>query len=166
MGPYRALHRDPCIVGSKVVPAPLSLRDSPGNASPANPKPQFLSQVLGSIDNRTFAIGLGNPQQVSSASLTTLAHGTGGYLLLTGQLTPDTDGDSLFPLNDETARSLRRGSCKARAYSGVPRVSVRNSRCSRARGERAGTLAGRAVRRWHELSEGLRSTTRPTSAAG
>jgi hypothetical protein len=54
--------------------------------------PQFLSQVLGSIDNRTFAIGLGNAQQVSSGALTTLAHGTGGYLLLTGQLTPDTDG--------------------------------------------------------------------------
>jgi uncharacterized membrane protein (DUF2068 family) len=33
-------------------------------------------------------------------------------------------------------------------------------------GERAGTLAVRAVRRWHEMSDGLRSTKRPTSATG
>jgi hypothetical protein len=53
--------------------------------------PKLLSQVLGSIDNRTYAIGLGTAQQVSTQALTTLTAGTGGYLLLTGSLTPDTD---------------------------------------------------------------------------
>jgi Common central domain of tyrosinase/von Willebrand factor type A domain len=53
--------------------------------------PKFLSEVLGSIDNRTYAIGLGTAQQVSTQALTTLAAGTGGYLLLTGSLTPNTD---------------------------------------------------------------------------
>ena len=54
-------------------------------------QPKFLSDVAGSIDTRTFAIGLGTAQQVSTAALSTIAHGTGGYLLLTGLLTPDTD---------------------------------------------------------------------------
>jgi hypothetical protein len=53
--------------------------------------PKLLSQVLGSIDNRTYAIGLGTAQQVSTAALTTLTAGSGGYLLLTGSLTPNTD---------------------------------------------------------------------------
>ena len=52
---------------------------------------KFLSQVMGSIDNRTYAIGLGTAQQVSTQALTTLTAGTGGYLLLTGSLTPTTD---------------------------------------------------------------------------
>ena len=53
-------------------------------------QPKYLSQVGAAIDTRTFAIGLGTAQQVSTAALSTIAHGTGGYLLLTGPLTPDT----------------------------------------------------------------------------
>jgi hypothetical protein len=54
-------------------------------------QPKSLSAVAGSIDSRTFAIGLGTAQQVSTAALTSIANGTGGYLLLTGPLTPSTD---------------------------------------------------------------------------
>ena len=54
-------------------------------------QPKSSTRWAGSIDTRTFAIGLGTAQQVSTASLTKLADGTGGYILLTGPLTPDTD---------------------------------------------------------------------------
>lgn len=53
--------------------------------------PKFLSEVSGSIDARTFAVGLGTAQQVSAEALSAIANGTGGYILLTGPLTPDTD---------------------------------------------------------------------------
>lgn len=52
--------------------------------------PQFLSAVGQSINNRTFAIGLGTAQQVSSGALSTVAQSTGGYILLTGTLAPGT----------------------------------------------------------------------------
>ena len=52
---------------------------------------QWLADVGGSIDNRTFAIGLGNETQVNTLALKTIANSTGGYLLLTGLLTPSTD---------------------------------------------------------------------------
>ncbi len=53
--------------------------------------PQYIADVMGSIDNRTFAIGLGTETQVSTAALNALTNGTGGYLLLTGQLTANID---------------------------------------------------------------------------
>ncbi len=54
-------------------------------------QPKTIEEVAGSIDTRTFAIGLGTAQQVSTDSLLKIANGTDGYLLLTGPLTPDTD---------------------------------------------------------------------------
>jgi Mg-chelatase subunit ChlD len=54
-------------------------------------QPKSLDQVAGSIDSRTFAIGLGTAQQVSTEAMAKIAHNTGGYILLTGPLTPDTD---------------------------------------------------------------------------
>lgn len=54
-------------------------------------QPQWLDNVAPSIDQRTFAIGLGTAQQVSTGSLTKLANNTDGFLLLTGALAPDTD---------------------------------------------------------------------------
>jgi hypothetical protein len=51
----------------------------------------MIADVLGDIDNRTFAIGLGNAQQVSTSALTALTNGTGGYLLLTGLLSASTE---------------------------------------------------------------------------
>ena len=54
-------------------------------------QPEFLDDVSGSVDTRTFAVGLGTAQQVSTEALTKIADGTGGFILLTGPLTPDTD---------------------------------------------------------------------------
>ncbi|HEX5636092.1 MAG TPA: hypothetical protein VFY78_03310, partial [Gammaproteobacteria bacterium] len=51
----------------------------------------WLADVGGSIDNRTFAIGLGNETQVNTYALNTIANSTGGYLLLTGLLTSSID---------------------------------------------------------------------------
>lgn len=53
--------------------------------------PQWLADVTGSIDDRTFAIGLGNEMQVNTAALAALAHSTDGYLLLTGLLSSSID---------------------------------------------------------------------------
>jgi Common central domain of tyrosinase/von Willebrand factor type A domain len=54
-------------------------------------QPKSLDQVAGSIDTRTFGIGLGTAQQVSTEALAKIAHATSGYILLTGPLTSDTD---------------------------------------------------------------------------
>lgn len=51
----------------------------------------WIADVAGSIDNRTFAIGLGNEQQVNTVALRALANSTGGYLLLTGLLSSSID---------------------------------------------------------------------------
>jgi hypothetical protein len=53
--------------------------------------PVSISFASGSIDDRTFAVGLGNESQVNTAALTTLAGGTGGYLLLSGLLSASVD---------------------------------------------------------------------------
>jgi hypothetical protein len=53
--------------------------------------PLWIADVAGSIDSRTFAIGLGNESQVNTAALHALANGTGGYLLLTGLLSSSID---------------------------------------------------------------------------
>lgn len=51
----------------------------------------WIADVAGSIDNRTFAIGLGNEQQVNTVALRALARSTGGDLLLTGLLSSSID---------------------------------------------------------------------------
>jgi hypothetical protein len=53
--------------------------------------PVSISSASGSIDNRTFAVGLGNESQVNTAALTTIAGNTGGYLLLSGLLSASVD---------------------------------------------------------------------------
>jgi hypothetical protein len=52
---------------------------------------KFIADVMPLINDRTFAIGLGNQQQVSTGALTTLTNQTGGYLLLSGLLSASTD---------------------------------------------------------------------------
>jgi len=54
-------------------------------------RPASIASVMGAIDSRTFAIGLGSETQVNTAALKALTNGTGGYLLLTGQLSASTD---------------------------------------------------------------------------
>ncbi len=51
----------------------------------------WIADVMSSIDSETFAIGLGDASQVSTAALTQLTNNTGGFLLLTDTLTPSTD---------------------------------------------------------------------------
>jgi hypothetical protein len=53
--------------------------------------PLWISDVSGSISERTFAVGLGTAQQVSAGALAALANHTNGYLLLSGPLSPSID---------------------------------------------------------------------------
>lgn len=52
---------------------------------------QFIADVSTSINDRTFAVGLGTAQQVSMGALDDLTRNTGGYLLLTGHLSSSLD---------------------------------------------------------------------------
>lgn len=51
----------------------------------------LIADVMSLITNRTFAIGLGTTEQVSTGALTALTNNTGGYLLLSGPLAASTD---------------------------------------------------------------------------
>ncbi len=52
---------------------------------------KYISDVKDLITERTFAIGLGTAQQVSTSALTALTKGTGGYLLISGSLSTAVD---------------------------------------------------------------------------
>jgi hypothetical protein len=52
---------------------------------------KYIADVGNLITERTFAIGLGTAQQVSTAALTALTKGTGGYLLISGALSSAID---------------------------------------------------------------------------
>jgi hypothetical protein len=54
-------------------------------------EPLWLDDVSGSIDDRTFAVGLGNEQQVDTVALRKLAQQTGGFLYLSGLLSASMD---------------------------------------------------------------------------
>lgn len=54
-------------------------------------QPVSIESVSGAINNRTFAIGLGNESQVNTNALTQLTNGTGGYLKLSGLLSSSID---------------------------------------------------------------------------
>jgi Mg-chelatase subunit ChlD len=56
--------------------------------------PKSIAQVAAAIDARTFAIGLGTPQNTSIAALQAIAGNNGGYGLVTGSI----GGDNLFVL--------------------------------------------------------------------
>jgi thermitase len=51
--------------------------------------PAFIADVAGSIDDTVFAIGLGDASAINPLALTALTHGTGGYVTMTGVLSPD-----------------------------------------------------------------------------
>lgn len=52
--------------------------------------PKYLAVVADTvIDNQVFAIGLGTAEQIQPASLDALTRGTGGYLLMTGNIGVD-----------------------------------------------------------------------------
>jgi hypothetical protein len=54
--------------------------------------PPKIQSVINSIDAHTFAIGLGNPEQISTTALNAITSATGGYTYITGALGP-TDED-------------------------------------------------------------------------
>ncbi|MFT0174274.1 tyrosinase family protein [Paraburkholderia mimosarum] len=53
--------------------------------------PLYIADVMGSLDAQTFAIGLGTAQQVSAGALDAITSHTGGYVLLSGPLSPSID---------------------------------------------------------------------------
>ena len=63
--------------------AMLVMTDGEENTAP------MLADVSSSITANTFAIGLGQPENISTAALNTLTQNHNGYLLVTGTLTPD-----------------------------------------------------------------------------
>lgn len=56
-----------------------------------NADPKIPSLPAGTIDQATFAIGFGLPGQVSDATLAQLSANTGGYLLVTGDMTSNDE---------------------------------------------------------------------------
>ena len=50
---------------------------------------RFISEVSPQINDRTYAVGLGTPENTSAAALQTLSGNNGGYLLVTGAITTD-----------------------------------------------------------------------------
>ncbi len=57
--------------------------------------PQYIADVMGVINERVYAIGLGTPEAINPIALNALTNGTGGYLLMTGIL----DADDYFRLS-------------------------------------------------------------------
>jgi hypothetical protein len=76
---------DPTIVAAYDKEAIIVFTDGLENT------PQLIADVMGGITEPTYAIGLGNAQQVDTSALTRLTQGTGGYLLLTDLLTSSID---------------------------------------------------------------------------
>ncbi len=54
-------------------------------------RPQSIADVASAIDDRTYAVGLGNETQVNTLALTQIAGSTGGALLLSGTLSSSLD---------------------------------------------------------------------------
>jgi hypothetical protein len=71
--------------GSYDQKAILLLTDGIENA------PKTIADVMGSIDNRVYAVGLGSELQVNTSALTAVSGSTGGYLLLSGLLSGSLD---------------------------------------------------------------------------
>jgi Mg-chelatase subunit ChlD len=53
--------------------------------------PKSIEEVASSINNKTFAIGLGTETQVNTLELNNISQGSGGYLLLSGLTTSSID---------------------------------------------------------------------------
>ncbi|TCC31051.1 LodA/GoxA family CTQ-dependent oxidase [Kribbella speibonae] len=51
--------------------------------------PRMISDVAAQINERTYAVGLGQPQNISVPALQTISGNNGGYLLVTGAITTD-----------------------------------------------------------------------------
>lgn len=71
------------VAASYDATAMIVLTDGQENA------PAFIADVAGSIDDTVFAIGLGEPSAINPVALSALTNGTGGYVTMTGTLSPD-----------------------------------------------------------------------------
>jgi hypothetical protein len=49
-------------------------------------RPQYIADVAGQINEFTYAVGLGQPQNISAVALQTISGNNGGYLLITGAI--------------------------------------------------------------------------------
>jgi hypothetical protein len=63
--------------------AMIVLTDGQENAT------KLIADVAGSVDDRTFAIGLGRPEDINPQALNAVTNGTGGYVVMTGNLSAD-----------------------------------------------------------------------------
>jgi hypothetical protein len=72
-------------VGTWTVRAMIVFTDGLETATP------HIADVMGDVDAQTFAVGLGNPQQISTAALNAITNATGGYTYLTGTLGPSDE---------------------------------------------------------------------------
>jgi Common central domain of tyrosinase/von Willebrand factor type A domain len=54
-------------------------------------RPKSIEEVSSSINNQTFAIGLGTETQVNTLALNNITQGSGGYLLLSGLMSSGVD---------------------------------------------------------------------------
>jgi carbon monoxide dehydrogenase subunit G len=70
-------------VGSYDVKALTVLTDGVENSS------RFISDVAAAINEKTYAVGLGTPQNTSAAALQNISGNTGGFLLVTGAIGTD-----------------------------------------------------------------------------
>jgi hypothetical protein len=52
-------------------------------------RPRMISDVAGQINERTYAVGLGQPHNISVPALQTVSGNNGGFLLVTGAVTGD-----------------------------------------------------------------------------
>ncbi len=52
-------------------------------------RPRWISDVAGQINERTYAVGLGQPHNISVPALQTVSGNNGGFLLVTGAITGD-----------------------------------------------------------------------------
>lgn len=69
------------------VKAMVVLTDGQENHGPHTRR--YIADVVDMIDDRVFAIGLGRAEVLNPAALQALCNGTNGYMLMTGDLTPD-----------------------------------------------------------------------------
>ena len=51
--------------------------------------PRFIADVAGDINEFTYAVGLGQPQNISVPALQSISGNNGGYLLVTGAIGTD-----------------------------------------------------------------------------
>ncbi|QLG48965.1 LodA/GoxA family CTQ-dependent oxidase [Natrinema halophilum] len=67
-------------VGQYAHESMVVLTDGKENTAP------YIADEAGTVDERTFSVGLGKPENTSAPALETLSGNTGGYLLVTGEV--------------------------------------------------------------------------------